>query len=104
MGLFDALLTQEASVEEYAGYRDGEETYLPARVRPCRLQRGELLSRAGKGASGDIDQVTATARMYCTGEPFPPRSRVTVDGKTMTVVSCYRATGLGLHHLEVTLV
>ena len=43
------------------------------------------------------------AKMFCTADPIPERSKVTVDGSEYIVLECYRAFGFGEDHLEVTL-
>ena len=41
--------------------------------------------------------------MFCTGEPIPERSIVTVDEQEYIVIECYRAFGFSEDHLEVVL-
>lgn len=103
MSMIGFLLCQTAEITPWLRYANGEDIYGESETRKCRLQRSRSLEMTYKNPDGTIDQVTARAKMFCTGEPIPERSRVTVDGGEYIVLSCYRAFGFGEDHLEVTL-
>lgn len=102
--LIDALLTQAAVIELYAGTDDGEHLYTREKQpRRCRLTEKANLKR-GYYTDGQYDSEPANTVMYTTGSMIPERSRAIVDGKTYTVVACKAPHGFGQSHLEVTLV
>lgn len=103
MALIDFLLRQTATITPWIRYANGEDIYGPAEERPCRLQRTRDLEHTYKNPDGTLDQVVARAKMFCTGEPIPERSKVTVDGLEYIVIECYRAFGFSEDHLEVVL-
>ena len=105
-----AIFTQVVAQTGY-GIRSIEDVYHPIPVaiygeeeeRKCRIQRTRDLEHTYKNPAGGMDQVVARAKMFCTGDPIPERSVVTVDGLEYIVLECYRAFGFGEDHLEVTL-
>ncbi|MBR6029219.1 MAG: hypothetical protein IKP40_09005 [Clostridia bacterium] len=103
MSLIGFLLRQSADITPYVRTANGEDIYGETETRACRLQRSRILATTYKNPDGEIDQVTAHAKMFCTGEPVPERSVVTVDGLSYTVIRCYRACGFGEDHLEMLL-
>ena len=104
MSMIGFLLRQEAVIRPWIRCANGEDIFGEAETRKCRLQRGRNLEdNYFKKAAGSMDQVIARAKMFCTGEPIPERSIVTVDGTEYTVIECYRAIGFGEDHIEVTL-
>lgn len=103
MSMIGFLLRQEATIRPWIRFANGEDIYGIAETRPCRLQRKRDLEHTYKNPSGAMDQVIARAKMYCTGDPIPERSIVTVDGTEYIVLECYRAFGFSEDHLEVVL-
>lgn len=103
MALIDFLLRQTATITPWIRYANGEDIYGLPEERPCRLQRTRDLEHTYKNPDGTLDQVVARAKMFCTGEPIPERSKVTVDGSEYIVIECYRAFGFAEDHLEVVL-
>lgn len=103
MNMIAFLLRQTASITPWIRYANGEDIYGLPEERPCRLQRTRDLEHTYKNPAGSMDQVLARAKMFCTGEPIPERSKVTVDGSEYIVIECYRAFGFAEDHLEVVL-
>lgn len=104
MSFIGFLLTQTAVIRPWVRYANGEDIYAEEREeRPCRLQAMRDLETTYKNPDGQVDQVIGRAKMFCTGDPIPERSIVTVDGQEFTVLRCYRAWGFTFDHLEVTL-
>lgn len=99
----DFLLRQTAVIIPWAQEANGEDIYGQEETRKCRLQAHRDLEHTYKNPSGAMDQVLARAKMYCTGEPIPERSRVIVDDQEYIVLDCYPARGFGYSHLEVVL-
>lgn len=103
MNMIGFLLRQTATITPWIRYANGEDIYGLPEERPCRLQRTRDLEHTYKNPAGSMDQVLARAKMFCTGEPIPERSKVTVDGSEYIVIECYRAFGFAEDHLEVVL-
>lgn len=103
MSMIRFLLRQNATIQPWVRYANGEDYYGESESRMCRLQRSRDLEHTYKNPNGGMDQVLARARMFCEGEPIPERSKVTVGGEEYIVLECYRAFGFGEHHLEVVL-
>lgn len=103
MALIDFLLRQTATITPWVRYANGDDIYGPPEERPCRLQRTRDLEHTYKNPDGTLDQVVARAKMFCTGEPIPERSKVVVDESEYIVIECYRAFGFSEDHLEVVL-
>lgn len=101
--LIDFLLRQSATIRPWIRSANGEDYYGEEETRKCRLQRTRDLEHTYKNPAGGMDQVLARAKMFCTGEPIPERSIVTVDGAKYIVLECYRAFGFSEDHLEVVL-
>ena len=103
MAMIDFLLRQTASILPWVRYANGKDIYGEPEERKCRIQRNRDLEHTYKNPAGGMDQVLARAKMFCTGEPIPERSKVTVDGQEYIVLECYRAAGFAEDHLEVML-
>ena len=103
MSMIGFLLRQTATIRPWIRYANGEDIYGEEETRNCRLQRTRDLEHTYKNPDGTMDQVIARAKMFCTGDPIPERSRVTVDGSEYIVIDCYRAFGFAEDHLEVVL-
>lgn len=103
MSMIGFLLRQTATITPWVRYANGEDIYGEDETRPCRLQRTRDLENTYKNQDGTMDQVVARAKMFCTGDPIPERSKVTVDGSEYIVIECYRAFGFSEDHLEVVL-
>ena len=103
MALIDFLLTQTASITPWVRYANGDDIYGEPETRKCRLQYMRDLETNYKNPSGQIDQVIARAKMFCTGDTIPERSQVVIDGEKFIVLRCYHARGFTNDHLEVTL-
>lgn len=103
MSMIRFLLRQTAVIKPWIRYANGEDIYGDPEERPCRLQRTRDLEHTYKNPDGTLDQVVARAKMFCTGDPIPERSIVTVDENEYIVLECYRAFGFGEDHLEVVL-
>lgn len=104
MSMIGFLLRQTAVIRPWLRYGgNGQDIYGDPEERKCRIQRSRDLEHTYKNPAGGMDQVLARAKMYCTGEPIPERSRVTVGGAEYIVLECYRAYGFGEDHLEVKL-
>ena len=103
MSMIGFLLRQEAAITPWVRYANGEDVFGKPETRKCRLQRTRDLEHTYKNPDGTMDQVIARAKMFCTGDPIPERSIVSVDGQEYIVLECYRAFGFGEDHLEVTL-
>ena len=103
MSMIRFLLRQTAVIKPWIRYANGEDIYGDPEERPCRLQRTRDLEHTYKNPDGTLDQVVARAKMFCTGDPIPERSIVTVDENEYIVLECYRAFGFGEDHLEVAL-
>lgn len=103
MSMISFLLRQTAVIKPWIRYANGEDIYGDPEERPCRLQRTRDLEHTYKNPDGTLDQVVARAKMFCTGDPIPERSIVTVDENEYIVLECYRAFGFGEDHLEVVL-
>ena len=81
MALIDLFFRQTATIKPFIREGNGEPVYGNEETRPCRMQRGKRLDSTYKNPDGEIDEVTANARMFCRGEPSPARSLVTCDGQ-----------------------
>lgn len=103
MSMIGFLLRQTATIRPWIRFANGEDIYGETEERKCRLQRTRDLEHTYKNPAGGMDQVLARAKMFCTGEPIPERSIVTVDGAEYIVLECYRAVGFSEDHLEVVL-
>ena len=104
MSMIGFLLRQTATIRPWIRYgADGEDVYGDPETRKCRIQRTRDLEHTYKNPAGTLDQVLARAKMFCTGDPIPERSIVTVDDQEYIVIECYHAFGFGEDHLEVTL-
>lgn len=103
MSMIGFLLRQTATIKPWIRYANGEDIYGETEERKCRLQRMRDLEHTYKNPAGGMDQVLARAKMFCTGDPIPERSIVTVDGAEYIVLECYRAVGFSEDHLEVVL-
>lgn len=103
MSMISFLLRQTATVKPWIRFANGEDIYGETETRMCRLQRRRDLEHTYKNPDGTMDQVIARAKMFCTGEAIPERSKVSVDGEEYIVIECYRAAGFGEDHLEVVL-
>lgn len=103
MSMIGFLLRQTATVEPWIRSANGKDFYGPPEERKCRVQRGRDLEHTYKNPAGAMDQTLTRAKMFCTGEAIPERSKVTVDGEEYIVLECYRAFGFGEDHLEVEL-
>ena len=103
MSMIGFLLRQTAVIRPWIRSANGEDIYGEEETRPCRLQRRRDLEHTYKNPDGAMDQVVARAKMFCTGEPIPERSIVTVDEQEYIVIECYRAFGFSEDHLEVVL-
>lgn len=103
MSMIGFLLRQTATITPWIRYANGDDIYGDPEERPCRLQRTRDLEHTYKNPAGGMDQVVARAKMFCTGEPIPERSKVFVDGSEYIVIECYRAFGFSEDHLEVVL-
>lgn len=103
MSMIGFLLCQTATITPWVRYANGKDIYGEPETRKCRIQRSRDLEHTYKNPAGGMDQVLARAKMFCTGDPIPERSKVTVNGSEYIVLECYRAFGFGEDHLEVTL-
>ena len=103
MALIDAFLKKTARIKPYIRDAGGEVIYGEEEYRKCRLQRGGNLRTTYKNPDGQIDQVLANAKMFCTGMPIPAKSIITCDGEEFVVMRCDVATGFSDDHLEVYL-
>lgn len=103
MSMIGFLLRQTATIRPWIRSANGDDIYGDEETRPCRLQRRRDLEHTYKNPAGAMDQVVARAKMFCTGDPIPERSLVTVDGLEYIVIECYRAYGFSEDHLEVVL-
>lgn len=103
MALIDAFLKWTAQIKPYLRDAGGEILYGETESRKCRMQRGGNLRTTYKNPDGQIDQVIANAKMFCTGEPIPTKSIVIFEGKEYVVMRCDVATGFSDNHLEVYL-
>lgn len=103
MALIDAFLKQTVKIKPFVRVAGGEIVYGREETRRCRLERGSNLQTTFKDPDGQIDQVIASARMFCRGEPIPDRSAVTFDGREYTVLKCFVLNGFKDDHLEVYL-
>ena len=101
--LIDFLLRQTATIVPWIRYANGEDVYGEPEERKCRIQRARDLEHTYKNPDGAMDQVLGRAKMFCTGETIPERSKVTVDGQEYIVIECYHAHGFTEDHLEVVL-
>lgn len=102
MALIDAFFTQTATIQPFSHMGNGAPIYGEAETRACRMERGKNLRTVG-GASGDVEEIVAHARMFCTGNPIPSRSKVACEGQEFTVINCVVMNGFADHHLEVYL-
>lgn len=103
VSLISFALRQTVTIKPYLREGAGESIYGPAEQRRCRLERGKNLKTVYKNPSGQIDQIVASAKMFCEGPPIPPRSIVIFENERYTVINCYVANGFKDHHLEVYL-
>lgn len=103
MSMIGFLLRQTAEITPWVRSANGRDIYGEQEERKCRIQRTRDLEHTYKNPAGGMDQVVARAKMFCTGDPIPERSKVTVDGSEYIVIECYRAFGFGEDHLEVML-
>lgn len=103
MSLIEAFFRQTVTVTPYIREGNGEPIYGAAETRKCRLERGRHIQTTYKNPDGQIDEVVANAKMFCTGNPIPEKSLVTFDGQDMTVIRCAVMNGFNDHHLEVYL-
>lgn len=103
MGLIDLFFTQTAVIEPFLHMGDGEPVFGARETRACRMERGKNLRTIGKGSSGDVEEIAAHARMFCTGSEIPSRSKITCEGQEFTVINCSVMNGFADNHLEVYL-
>ena len=103
MALIDAFLKKTVRIKPYVRDAGGEIIYGKEEQRKCRMQRGGNLRATYKNPDGQIDQVLANAKMFCTGKLIPTKSIVICDGKEYVVMRCDVATGFLDNHLEVYL-
>lgn len=103
MATIDFLLRQTATIIPWVRSANGKDIYGSPEERKCRIQCRRDLEHTYKDPDGAMDQVLARAKMFCTGNPIPERSKVTVDGQEYIVLDCYPARGFGPSHLEVVL-
>lgn len=103
MGLIDMFFAQTATITPFVRMGNGEPIYGEAETRPCRMERGKNLRAIGTGASGDVEEIAAHARMFCTGAQIPARSKVACEGQEFTVINCAVMNGFADNHLEVYL-
>ena len=103
MALIDAFLTETATIQPYIRQGAGHALYGEAQTRSCRIEMQAHLMTSYKNASGQIDQVEARAKMFCTGDPIPADSLVTYNDETYKVINCEIMRGFGYSHLEVYL-
>ena len=101
MALIDYFLRQDATIKPFLREANGDLYYGPEEHRKCRLETGNNLS-SGKSAPGVVEQVTASAMMFTTGDSIPERSLVKVDNAEYTVLRCRVMHGFQTH-LEVYL-
>ena len=103
MGYIKAFLTEEVTIKPFLRQGSGAPVYGKEETRVCRLERGRNLKVVYKNPSGTVEETPAAARMFCEGEPIPPRSQVTHGSNTYTVIDCIVMSGVKTHHLEVYL-
>ena len=103
MALIDFLLRQTATITPWVRSANGKDIYCAPEERKCRLESRRDLEHTYKDPDGAMDQVLARAKMICTGDPIPVRSKVTVEGNEYIVLDCYPAHGFRPSHLEVVL-
>lgn len=103
MGLIDLFFTQTATIKPFSHMGNGEPVFKAEETRACRMERGKNLRTIGKGSNGDIEEIVAHARMFCTGAEIPSRSIVTCEGQEFTVINCVIMNGFADNHLEVYL-
>lgn len=103
MAAIGFLLRQTATVKPWIRSANGEDIFGAVETRKCRIQRRRDLEHTFKNPDGSMDQVVARAKMFCTGEPIPERSIVTIGNDEYIVIECYRAIGFTENHLEVIL-
>ena len=103
MPMIEAFFTQRVTIKSFVREGNGEPLYGKEETRKCRLELSPNLRTVSKNAGGQIDQVPASARMFCVGSPIPARSIVVHDGQEYTVISCASMGGFAGDHLEVFL-
>lgn len=103
MALIDFALRQTCTIYPWLREAEGQDIYGPPETRACRVQHGRYLTERTVriNPAGVVDTTAAKAKMFCTGEKIPERSRVECDGESFTVIDCYEARGFGASHLEV---
>lgn len=102
--LIDAFLNEQVEIKPYIRMSGGgTPVYGETETRACRMEMGAYLRGVYKAASGQIDQVEARAKMFCTGNKIPSDSIVTYDGEDYKVIDCQIMRGFGYSHLEVVL-
>ena len=103
MALIEAFFRHEVSILPFIRQGSGEPVYGLAETRRCRIERGLNLKTVYKNPDGQMDEIVASARMFCVGSPIPPRSIVTFEGTDYTVINCAVMNGFRDNHLEVYL-
>ena len=103
MALIEAFFTQTATIKPFIRQGAGKPIYGPVETRSCRIQMGANMMTTYKNPSGQIDQIEARAKMFCTGDAIPVDSIVTYDGTDYVVTQCSIMRGFGVSHLEVYL-
>jgi hypothetical protein len=76
------MLTQEVIVEAHQGQTAYGKSFAAARTVRCRVESRKRVAVGPQGAD-----VTVAATLFCDpDEDIPVESKVTVDGKAMTVI------------------
>lgn len=97
-----ALLRHTATVEAYEGETAVGPSYATATTVRCFIDDKRRMVRSPGGV-----EVLSTTTIYCLpGTTIPPESRVTVNGRTTTVIDTHDHDSNGLptpDHVEVNL-
>ena len=101
--MIDFFLRQTATITPFVREGAGAPIYGPPETRRCRMERGKHIQYVHKYADGPLEQILASARMFCTGEAIPDKSLVECDGQKFVVVGCDVLNAFADHHLEVIL-
>ena len=103
MALIEMFFTQTAVITPFIREADAQPVYGEPETRKCRIQRTRHLKHVYVDPDGELDEVTANGKMFCCGNPIPPRSLVDMGDEHYIVIHCDVMNGFADHHLEVTL-
>ena len=96
-------LNQTAGIRPFLRETMDGEVFGDMEVRPCRLEEDLQIRSVLRGFHGEVENEKARAILYTEGEPVPVRSRVTVDNREYTALSCAVYRGFPGSYLEVLL-